>query len=385
MKIQSAQRFDTDSYKWDSAPSRDIIPLWVADMDFVTYPGITEALQKRVAHGIFGYTRVPDSYYDAVCRWFSKHHGWNINPGDIIYTSGVVPAISAVIKALTLPGDQVIVQGPVYNCFYSSIRNNGCEMVSNSLIYNKETLRYQIDFDDLEEKLSHERARLFLLCNPHNPGGRVWTREELMRIAQLCRKHSVRVISDEIHCELTLHDNRYTPFGSLPDELSCGSVTCCSPSKAFNIAGLQIANIVCRDREVRERIDRAININEVCDVNPFGVIALQAAYTDGGAEWLSELRAYLTANYELLLERFAADMPEFPVMRMEGTYLAWVDCSVLKESSEEIEQRLMRDNKVWVNAGSMYGKEGEHFIRINMACPWERLDEGLRRIAEGLK
>ena len=379
------QRHDTNSYKWDSAPSSDIIPLWVADMDFETFPGIVEALRKRVAHGIFGYTRVPDSYYESVCRWFGERHGWQIGQGDIIYTSGVVPAISAVIKALTLPGDQVIVQGPVYNCFYSSIRNNGCEMVSNSLIYNKVTLRYEIDFDDLDKKLSHERARLFLLCNPHNPGGRVWSREELMRVAELCQKHGVRVVSDEIHCELTLHENRYTPFGSLPDELSYGSITCCSPSKAFNIAGLQIANIVCRDPKVRERIDRAININEVCDVNPFGVIALQAAYTDEGYEWLTQLRAYLTANYDLLLERFAADMPHLPVMRMEGTYLAWVDCSALKETSEEIEERLMKENRVWVNAGGMYGKEGEHFIRINMACPWERLEEGLRRIANGVK
>lgn len=378
------ERRGTNSYKWDSAPSDDIIPLWVADMDFETFPGITEALQKRVKHAIFGYTRVPDSYYESVCRWFSKRHGWNINKDDIIYTSGVVPAISAIIKALTLPGDQVIVQGPVYNCFYSSIRNNGCEMVSNSLYYNKETLRYEIDFDDLDRKLSHERARLFLLCNPHNPGGRVWSREELMRVAELCRKHGVRVVSDEIHCELTLFDNHYVPFGSLPDELSFGSVTCCSPSKAFNTAGLQIANIVCRDAAVRERIDRAININEVCDVNPFGVVALQAAYTDGGYEWLCELRQYLTANYELLLRFFAEHLPQLPVMRMEGTYLAWVDCSALHEPSEEIEERLMKENRVWVNAGSMYGKEGKPFIRINMACPRERLEEGLRRIARGL-
>ena len=253
-------RRGTDSYKWDSAPEADIIPLWVADMDFETFPAITEALQRRVAHGIFGYTRVPEAYYEAVCNWFGKHHGWHINREDIIYTSGVVPAVSAVIKALTLPGDQVIVQGPVYNCFFSSIRNNGCETVSNSLIYNKEELRYEIDFDDLEHKLAHERARLMLLCNPHNPGGRVWTRDELTHVAELCRKYGVRVVSDEIHCELTLYDNEYVPFGSLPDELSHGSITCCSPSKAFNTAGLQIANIVCRDAEVRNRIDRAINI-----------------------------------------------------------------------------------------------------------------------------
>lgn len=377
-------RRGTDSYKWDSAPEADIIPLWVADMDFETFPGITEALQRRVAHGIFGYTRVPEAYYEAVCRWFGKRHGWHINREDIIYTSGVVPAVSAVIKALTLPGDQVIVQGPVYNCFFSSIRNNGCEMVSNSLIYNKEELRYEIDFDDLERKLKHERARLMLLCNPHNPGGRVWTRDELTRVAELCRKYGVRVVSDEIHCELTLYDYEYVPFGSLPDELSRDSITCCSPSKAFNTAGLQIANIVCRDAEVRNRIDRAININEVCDVNPFGVIALQAAYSDEGYEWLTQLRKYISANYDLLLERFARELPKCKVMRMEGTYLAWIDCSELHISSDEIEEMLMHENKVWVNAGSMYGAEGAAFIRINMACTSELLNEGITRIVNGL-
>ena len=378
------ERRGTDSYKWDSAPETDIIPLWVADMDFETFPAITEALQRRVAHGIFGYTRVPEAYYEAVYKWFGKHHGWHINREDIIYTSGVVPAVSAVIKALTLPGDQVIVQGPVYNCFFSSIRNNGCEMVSNSLIYNKEELRYEIDFDDLERKLAHERARLMLICNPHNPGGRVWTRDELTRVAELCHKYGVRVVSDEIHCELTLYDNEYVPFGSLPDELSRGSITCCSPSKAFNTAGLQIANIVCRDAEVRNRIDRAININEVCDVNPFGVIALQAAYSDEGYEWLTQLRAYISSNYDLLRERFARELPKCKVMRMEGTYLAWIDCSELHISSDEIEEMLMHENKVWVNAGSMYGTEGAAFIRINMACTSELLNEGITRIVNGL-
>lgn len=377
-------RRGTDSYKWDSATEADIIPLWVADMDFETFPGITEALQRRVAHGIFGYTRVPEAYYEAVCNWFGKRHGWHINREDIIYTSGVVPAVSAVIKALTLPGDQVIVQGPVYNCFFSSIRNNGCETVSNSLIYNKEELRYEIDFDDLERKLAHERARLMLICNPHNPGGRVWTRDELTRVAELCRKYGVRVVSDEIHCELTLYDNEYVPFGSLPDELSHGSITCCSPSKAFNTAGLQIANIVCRDAEVRNRIDRAININEVCDVNPFGVIALQAAYSDEGYEWLTQLRAYISSNYDLLRERFARELPKCKVMRMEGTYLAWIDCSELHIPSDEIEEMLMHENKVWVNAGSMYGTEGAAFIRINMACTSELLNEGITRIVNGL-
>lgn len=381
---QPTFRRGTCSYKWDSAPD-GVIPLWVADMDFATAPTIRRALEKRVAHGIFGYTRVPDSYYEAVCRWFGKRHHWDISRSDIIYTSGVVPAISAVIKALTLPGDQVVVLTPVYNCFFSSIRNNGCEMSASPLAYDAEHRRYAIDFDNLEQRLSHERARLMLLCNPHNPGGRVWTRDELLRVARLCRKHGVRVVSDEIHCELTLAGNAYIPFASLPEELSAGAVVCCSPTKAFNIAGLQIANIVCRDAAARERIDRAININEVCDVNPFGVDALQAAYSPEGEAWLDELRAYLTQNYEYTEGFLASSLPEFPMARMEGTYLAWVDCRVLGIPSAAIEERLMQEHKVWVNAGSMYGAAGEGFVRINFACQRDVLAEGLRRVALGLK
>ncbi len=379
------QRRGTNSYKWDSADDPGVIAMWVADMDFKTAPCITRALQRRIGHGIFGYTRVPRAYYDAVCQWFSRRHHWQISPGDIIYTTGVVPALSAVIKALTLPGDQVIVQGPVYNCFYSSIRNNGCEAVSNALVYGAQTHSYRMDLADLDRKLAHPRARLMLLCNPHNPGGRVWTPQELTDVATLCERHGVRLVSDEIHGELTLCGHMYTPAGTLPGRLGDNAIVCCSPTKAFNIAGLQIANIVCKDAEARERIDRAININEVCDVNPLGVEALIAAYSAEGEQWLDELRAYLTANYELARQHFAAHMPSCHVAEMEGTYLAWVDCSALGVPSAEIERHLLHTQKVWINAGPLYGKEGEGFIRINMACPRQRLTEGLHRITDGLK
>lgn len=242
-----------------------------------------------------------------------------------------------------------------------------------------------MDLDDLDRKLAHERARLMLLCNPHNPGGRVWTRKELIAVASLCVKHGVQLISDEIHGELTLHNNRYTPIGTLPEELSANTITCCSPTKAFNIAGLQIANIICKEPKVRERINRAININEVCDVNPFGIEALQAAYSKQGKMWLEDLRNYLTANYDELLTRFATELPEFPVMKMEGTYLAWVDCSAAGITSQEIEDFLLKKFKVWINAGSIYGQEGESFVRINMACPRQRLTKGLNCIIDGLK
>lgn len=376
------QRRGTASYKWDSAPQDDVLPMWVADMDFETAPVIVRALQKRVAHGIFGYTRVPDSYYEAVAGWFGRRHGWNIEKEWIIYTSGVVPALSAVIKALTVPGDKVIVQGPVYNCFFSSIRNNGCNMVSNSLVCHDRT--YTMDFDDLERKASDPSARLLLLCNPHNPAGRVWTRDELMRLADICRRHHVRIVSDEIHCEIVSPGYHYTPFGSLPGTMDDGAIVCCSPSKAFNTAGLQIANIVCADAGVRKLIDRAININEVCDVNPFGVVALEAAYSDEGEEWLTALNRYLHNNYQVLVKCFDEHLPQFPVVRLEGTYLVWVDCSCLHMSSAGIERELLDNERVWINAGEMYGAEGAAFVRINIACPRIRLEEGLKRIVRGL-
>lgn len=290
-------RCGTNSYKWDSMQAdKDVLPLWVADMDFRTAPAITEALAKRVQHGIFGYVRVPDEYYTAVTRWFERRHDWHIDKEWMIYTSGVVPAISAVIKALTEPGDGVVVQTPVYNCFFSSIRNNGCRIVSNPLIYEGGT--YHIDFDDLECKTAESGVKLLLLCNPHNPAGRVWTREELSRIGEICQRNNVMVISDEIHCELVFPGHTYTPFASVCNEHLWNSVICVSPSKSFNIAGLQIANIIARDEEVRRRIDHAININEVCDVNPFGIEATIAAYNDG-EDWLMQLLDYLKANYDL--------------------------------------------------------------------------------------
>lgn len=376
-------RRGTASYKWDSCKDDDVLPLWVADMDFATAPVVVEALRKRVAHGVFGYTRVPEAYYESVVRWFREQHGWTFGTNELIYTSGVVPALSAVIKALTKEGDKVVVQEPVYNCFFSSIRNNGCEVVSNTLLYNDGT--YTIDYDDLERKVADPRVRLFLLCNPHNPAGRVWRKEELERMAQICRQHDVRIVADEIHCEIVRPGTEYVPFGSLPKSLTEGSVVCNSPSKAFNTAGLQIANIVCDDANVRRAIDRAININEVCDVNPFGVCALMAAYTKEGAEWLESLNAYVYANYDHLCSVFARELPQFAVTKMEGTYLVWVDCRVLKKRSEEIEAYLLEHNKVWLNAGSMYGEAGEGFMRINIACPRERLDEGLRRTIAGLR
>lgn len=372
---KTIDRRATNSYKWDSAPE-GVLPMWVADMDFRTAPAIIDALQKRVAHGIFGYTRVPDAYYDAVTSWFSRRHGWDIDREWIIYTSGVVPAVSAVIKALTVPGDKVIVQTPVYNCFFSSIRNNGCEIVSNPLRRTADT--YEMDFDALERCAADPRAKVMLLCNPHNPAGRVWTPDELTRLGNICLRNGVTVVSDEIHCELVYKGHRYTPFASLSDAFLHRSVTCVSPSKAFNIAGLQIANIVAFDHDLRSRIDKAININEVCDVNPFGVAATIAAYNEG-EEWLSQLVDYLHGNYEAMTEFCRRELPEFPITRLEGTYLVWMDCSSLGMTSDALEHALLEDARLWLNAGTMYGAEGEGYMRWNIACPRSVMLDGLNR------
>ena len=291
------ERWGTNSYKWDLPKKEDIIPMWVADMDFKTAPCIIEALKKRVEHGVFGYNFVPDSYYDAVINWFDRRHQWKIQREDILYTSGVVPAISCSLKAMTMPGDKVLIQTPVYNCFFSSIKNNGCEVLENPL--RRQGDSYVIDFEDFERKCADEKTTVFLLCNPHNPSGRVWTKEELERMNDICQKHGVKVIADEIHCELTMPGYTYQPFAAVSDACRDNSVVLNSPSKAFNIAGLQIANIVCHQPERRQRINRALNINEVCDVNAFGIIALQEAYNNGG-EWLDELKQYLYENYVAL-------------------------------------------------------------------------------------
>ena len=363
------ERRGTNSYKWDLPKREDIIPMWVADMDFKTAPCIIEALKKRVEHGVFGYNFVPNSYYDAVINWFDRRHQWKIQREDILYTSGVVPAISCSLKAMTMPGDKVLIQTPVYNCFFSSIKNNGCEVLENPL--RRQGDSYVIDFEDFERKCADEKTTVFLLCNPHNPSGRVWTKEELERMNDICLKHGVKVIADEIHCELTMPGYTYQPFAAVSDACRDNSVVLNSPSKAFNIAGLQIANIVCHQPERRQRINRALNINEVCDVNAFGIIALQEAYNNGG-EWLDELKQYLYENYVALKEFFAEYLPKLEVCRLEGTYL-------------EAAHDLLEHAKVLVNSGTMYGqKDGFCYLRINLACPRATLMEGLKRIEREL-
>ena len=368
------ERRGTNCVKWDESPSADVIPLWVADMDFRVAPAIQKALQQRVEHGVFGYNIVPESYYEAVISWFHRRHQWEIQRHWILYTTAVVPAMSCVIKALTMPGEKVLILSPAYNCFFSSIKNNGCEVQESPLKPIGDT--FEVDFIDFEAKCADEKTTLFLLCNPHNPSGRVWTREELQRMYDICQKHGVKVVSDEIHCELIMPDHEFVPFGTITDDC----VVMNSPSKNFNTAGLQIANIICKHPGWRRRIDRAININEVCDVNPFGIVALQAAYNES-EDWLDELNQYLWGNYQVLCDFIDKNLPQWKVCRLEGTYLPWVDVSAMGIPVDTLCQRLLQEAKVWVNPGTMYGSQtGQGYVRFNIATQRSRLIEALHRI-----
>lgn len=370
-------RRNSNSCKWDSAKSDDVLPMWVADMDFRTAPPVIEALAKRAEHGIFGYAKVPTEYFNAVTGWFGRRHNFTFEKDWLLFTTGVVPALSAIIKALTVPGDKVIVQSPVYNCFFSSVRNYRCETVSNDLIYRDGA--YSIDFEDLERKASDPKVKLLLLCNPHNPAGRVWTREELIRIGEICLSNDVFVVSDEIHCDLVYPGHRHIPFGSISRDFLYHSVTCTSPSKTFNLAGVQAANILAANEEIRKKIDKALNVNEVCEINVFAVEALIAAYNEG-EEWLEELKLYLYGNYCYLKEFFSRHLSTLQVLPLEATYLVWIDCSALNRSSVNIAETLLEREKLWINAGTMYGSNGEGFIRLNIACPRPLLIEGLNKI-----
>jgi cystathionine beta-lyase len=396
------ERRGTNCVKWDESPSDEVIPLWVADMDFRVAPAILEAVKKRAEHGVFGYNIVPESYYEAVISWFHRRHQWEIHRPWILYTTAVVPAMSCVIKALTMPGEKVLILSPAYNCFFSSIKNNGCEVLESPLrlisppesggagggLNTRHPDRhpdhhpsFEIDFIDFEAKCSDEKTTLFLLCNPHNPSGRVWTKEELQRMYDICKKHNVKIVSDEIHCELIMPGYEFVPLGTITDDC----VVMNSPSKNFNTAGLQIANIICKHPSWRRRIDRAININEVCDVNPFGIVALMAAYNDS-EDWIDELNQYLWGNYNVLCDFIEKNLPQWKVCSLEGTYLPWVDVSAIGIPVEELCDSLLREAKVWINPGTMYGPEsGKGYVRFNIATQRSRLVEALERIKAYLR
>ncbi|MBO4659996.1 MAG: pyridoxal phosphate-dependent aminotransferase [Prevotella sp.] len=365
-------------YKWDLPKEDDVLPMWIADMDFKAAPAIRQALQCRLDHGVFGYTLVPQSYYDAVISWFDRRHDWKIEQQWIIYTIGVVPAVTCAIKAIAQPGENVLVQTPVYNCFFTCIKNSGCQILENPLLRKDDS--YIIDFDDFEQKCADAKTTVFLLCNPHNPAGRVWTKDELARMNEICMRHGVTVIADEIHCELVMPGYKYTPFASVNSACEDNCVILNSPSKSFNIAGLQTSNIICKSPSLRHRIDRIINIHETCDLNPFGPVALEAAYNES-EDWIDELNEYIWDNYQALKAFLNEHIQQMEVLKMEGSYLPWINIEKLGISSDTAAARLLHEGRVMVNSGTMYGRNaGEGYLRVNIACPRSVMMEGLERI-----
>ncbi|MCD8289852.1 MAG: pyridoxal phosphate-dependent aminotransferase [Prevotella sp.] len=376
-------RHGTSSMKYDSFGDKDdIIEMWVADMDFRAAPPIIEALRRRVQHGIFGYNTIPDSYFEAVQSWFLRRHNFAIEKEWIMPAPGVVAALSCVIKALTQPGDAVLFHTPAYNCFFSSVRNNGCRAELSPLIPKDNS--YVIDFEDFERRCARPDVKMFVLCNPHNPTGRVWTRNELARMADICFRNNIIIVADEIHCDIIMPGHKHIPFATV-DITPESRITLVSPSKGFNIAGLQIANIICDNALWRRKIDRAINDNEVCDLNPFGIVALQAAYNES-EPWLDAMCKYIHGNYLAMKAFFEKELPALGVCRLEGTYLAWVDVNRLPIKAEELSELILNKGRVRINDGRMYGDpEPQQHIRINLACPRPILLEALQRMSAVMK
>ena len=374
------KRRNTASLKWDLAKDDEVIPLWVADMDFTTAPSILQALDERVKHGVFGYELLPDSWYQSIIAWQKARNGLEIKKEEIIPVPAIIPAVSATLQALFQGGEQGIMQTPAYNCFYSCIRNSCLELSKNPLIQGKE--RYEIDFGDLEEKLSHERARVLLLCNPHNPTGRIWTENELKQIGDLCIKYDITVLSDEIHSDLRPQSSVFTSFATLSSELAERTVTFNSASKAFNLAGLQCAYIIVKDPLKRRRIDRRVNINEVCDLNIMGATAMQSAY-ESGLPWLLSLNGYIRDNIDFVCDFLKKELPKTVCFKPEATYLMWIDFRAYGKSSKQLYKDFIK-SKVMLSLGTEYGSEGEGFMRLNVACPRELLKQGLLRLKQAL-
>lgn len=373
-------RTGTNSLKWN-LHNPDELPMWVADMDFKTAPCIIEAIRKRADHGIFGYSVIPDEWNNAYIQWWSRRHNFKISPEWMVFCTGVVPAISSIVRKLTTQGEKVLVQTPVYNIFFNSIVNNGRFVVENPLIY-KDGL-YEMDFDDLEFKLSDPQVSLMILCNPQNPVGKIWNKETLQRIGELCLKYNVTVISDEIHCDITDPGKEYIPYASVSEICADNSITCIAPSKCFNIAGLNTASVVIPNKNLRHKVWRALNTDEVAEPNAFAVQATVAAFGKG-EKWLNELNEYLFRNKSLVAEYLAKEIPDLHLVRYEATYLLWIDCrGICGDDSSDFVKYLRRTAGLWVSGGKQYGKGGSSFLRLNIACPKAVLMDGLERLKAG--
>ncbi len=368
-------RTGTNSLKWDVKENE--LPMWVADMDFKTAPEIISAIQNRAEHGIFGYTIIPDEWYNAYIDHWKNRYSYTMQKNWLMFCTGVIPAISSTVRKLTTPAEKVVIQTPVYNIFYNCILNNGRNVLENKLIYNDS--KYTIDFDDLENKLSDPQTTLMILCNPQNPVGKIWSKDELAKIGDLCHKYGVTVISDEIHCDITDPNCSYTPFASVSDVCRDISVTCITPTKAFNLAGLQTSAICVPNKKLRQRVNRAINTDEVAEPNSFAIDAAIAAFTKGEA-WLDELKQYLFDNKKTVEDFVSKHLSHIKLVSSQATYLLWLDCSKLPLEGKELANDLREKTGLYLSAGISYGANGNHFLRMNIACPKSTLIDGLDRL-----
>ncbi|MFD1419778.1 MalY/PatB family protein [Lactiplantibacillus songbeiensis] len=369
----------TNSVKWDVKPNE--LPMWVADMDFKTAPEIITALKAKADFGIFGYEELPAAYYQAVVDWWASEHQFRPQLDSLLFCTGVVPAISSIVRKMTAVGDNVLVQAPVYNMFYHSIENNGRHTVSSDLVYHDG--HYAIDFDDLETKLADPLTTLMIVCNPHNPIGLVWSRATLQRIGTLALQHHVLVLADEIHADLTLNGNQYTPFASLTPDVAANSIAAVSPSKTFNVAALHAATLMIPDPTIRARVSRGINNDELAEPNSFAVPGSIAAYTQG-RQWVAELRQKLAANQRQLQQFIQTELPAVTVIEAQATYLVWLDISQIAPDSKVLADEIRANTGLFISAGDVYRGDGRQFLRINIACPTAELTDGLQRLKAGI-
>ena len=376
---QPVNRRGTWSMKWDV--SENELPMWVADMDFETAPEVKEAIKKRAEHGAFGYTIVPDEWYQAIQNWWQERYHFQMDKKWMIFCTGVVPAISSIVRKLTTAAEKIVLLTPVYNIFFNSIVNNGRYVLECPLQYENGT--YSIDFEALEKKLADPQTTMLIFCNPHNPVGKIWSSKTMKKVGELCAKHHVLVVSDEIHCDLTEPGSSYIPFASVSDTCRENSITCIAPTKSFNLAGLQTAAVVVPNENLRHKVWRGLNTDETAEPNVFAMTAAITACTQGGV-WLDELRDYLFENRRLAGEYLKAELPEIRLVSAKATYLLWIDSRSITENTEELAEYIRQKTGLYLCAGSEYGKAGEGFLRMNIACTKETMMEGLYRLKDGI-
>lgn len=374
-------RKNTNAIKYDLAKKRgkpeDAVSLWVADMDFPTAPCIQKAVAEKAAHGIWGYSRPDNRYYDALKKWYKERHNFEVQNEWVVNTPGVCFALAAAIKAFTNEGESVLIQKPVYYPFFNIINSLQRKVVNSSLILKNN--HYEIDFDDFERKIVQENVKMFILCSPHNPGGRVWTKQELQKISEICLAHNVLVVSDEIHSDITFGSNVHTVYGSLSEQALKNSIICTAPSKSFNLAGLQFSNIFIADEKLRKAFSKELDKTGYDEPSVFGIVAATAAYSEG-ADWFDSVKSYIWENILFAKKYIEENASQIKVLVPEGTYLLWLDFSETGLSDSEINDRVLNKAKVWLDRGSMFGKEGEKFQRINCATPRIILEDALKRI-----